>query len=108
MKLTIKHDTYGEITIHDKIPSEIMEMIGDVTSDFGKSTPFYYADIIKNEDATFTIKDLGIIKSESFNVGWMDNSKGSKNFVTLMVNRVSVGEFIAYPLGIISVNYNEQ
>lgn len=108
MKITIKHDTLGEITIHDKIPNEIMERVGTIVPDFSKIPTFYYADIIENEGGTFTIINLGQVKPETVNIGMKKYVGGSKSFITVITNKWNLSKLVVYPSGIVSVNYSDQ
>lgn len=104
-QIEINHPSFGNIIINSVIPEEIMQKIGDVTGDYSKSPVFYYSSIIKNEDGTFCIKNLMVIKPESVNVGWMENSKGNKTFITVIVNRKAGDNIVIYPRSILSVIY---
>lgn len=106
-KLTIAHNELGNIEINTEIPEHIQEQIGDTTEDYTNSPKFYHADISKLPDGTFDVRRLKVIKPDCVDTGWMNNSKGSKNFVTIIKN-ISISDKIqVYPKGIISVEYKD-
>lgn len=105
-QISIKHPEQGEIQIHTSIPKDIGETIGDVVSDYSKGCPFYHAKVVKNEDETFSIDNLKVIKPDSVRVGWMENSKGKKTFITVVKNIPLGDNVVIYPNGVISVGYN--
>jgi len=106
-QINIKHPKLGEIEIYSEIPNNILQRIGDVTFDYSKELLFYHADITKNNDGTFDIKNLSVIMPESINVGHMDNKKGCKNFITVITNRRISKDITVYPSSILSVIYNQ-
>jgi len=104
-QIHIKHPALGEIIVNGLIEKEINEQIGDISDDFSKYPQYYHAKISKNEDGTFYIQNFGVIKPEGINVGFMDNSKGSKTFVTIITNRKAGDDIMIYPSAIMSVTY---
>lgn len=102
----IKHPNLGEIIIHGEISKEIEEQIGDVTNDYSKTPIYYHAQITKNENETFNIKDFRVIKPEGLNIGTMNNSKGNKTFITVITNKKAGNEITIYPSAVLSVEYN--
>jgi len=102
-QIHIKHPILGEIIVNGAIDKEISEKIGDILEDYSKYPEYYYADITKNEDGTFYLQKFCVIKPESINVGWMDNSKGQKNFITVVTNRNISDDIMIYPSAILSV-----
>jgi len=101
-QINIKHPTHGDIVVNASVPEEINESIGDVTHDFDK-TVFYHA-TIKETSKGFELNRFRVIKAESVNIGWMENSKGSKNYITVIKN-IDLDNITMYPSGIISVIY---
>jgi hypothetical protein len=80
-------------------------MIGDVVPDHSKTPHLYHADVVKNEDGTFCIEKLCLIKPDSVNVGWMTNNNLSKNYITVVKSITAGDDITIYPSGVISVNY---
>lgn len=105
-RIKINHPDHGEIEINASIRDDVSEMIGDTVNDYSKIPCFYYAKIVVNNDATFSISDLMVIKPASVNVGFMINSKGIKNYITVIKNIEAGDDITIYPSGIISVTYN--
>ena len=105
-QITIKHPTEGEITVHTSLPEEISEMIGDVVSDFDDSK-FYYGYVRKLKDGSFVITELKLVAPESFNVGFMDNSKGCKNFITVLKTKNIGDEYVFFQNGVVSVEFED-
>jgi hypothetical protein len=101
----VNHPKHGEIKIRTSIPSDINEMIGDVVSDYSKSPQLYHADVVENQDGTFDIKELKVIKPDKVGTGWMSNKKGNKNFITVIKNMPAGDDTTIYHAGVISVNY---
>ena len=97
-KLKIDYSGLGTIEIHTEMPNEIKEIIGEVSGDYSKYPCFYHAN--------FDIQNLMVIKPDSVNVGWMKNSKGNKNFITVIKNMQVGDDITIYPKGVISVVYN--
>tara|TARA_R110000796_G_scaffold73774_3_gene165754 strand:- start:1655 stop:2002 length:348 start_codon:yes stop_codon:yes gene_type:complete len=101
----IKHHELGVIKIRKSIPKDIEETIGDITFDGLRNPIIYHADIEKLKDNCFSFVNFRVIIPETVNVGWMNNSKGNKNFITVIKN-ISAGDaFIAYPSSILTVIY---
>lgn len=106
-QIQINHPQLGPIVINSTIDEETNKLIGTITNDYATYPNYYHAKIFRNEDKTFAIKDLGIIRPEKIIVGKMKTSFGSKNSVKIIVNR-KVGEDITvYPSGVFSVIYEE-
>lgn len=105
-QIHIKHPILGEIIVNGSIEKKISEQIGDISEDYSKYPEYYYSEITKNEDGTFFLQKFGIIKPEGLNVGWMDNSKGQKNFITVVTNRKAGDDIMIYPSAVMSVVYN--
>jgi len=105
-KLKIDYSGLGTIEIHTEIPKEMKEAVGDISSDYSKYPCFYHANITKTEDGTFEIQNLMVIKPDTVNVGWMENSKGNKNFITVIKNMQVGDDITVYPKGVVSVVYN--
>ncbi len=105
-KLKIEHSELGLMEVNTEIPKEVKEIVGDVASDYSKYPCFYHADITKTQDGNFEIKNLMVIKPDGVNVGWMENSKGNKNFITVIKNMKVGDDITVYPKGVISVIYN--
>jgi len=105
-KLKIDYSGLGTIEIYTEIPKEIKEVVGDVSSDYSKYPCFYHANITKTEEGNFDIQNLMVIKPDSVNVGWMENSKGTKNFINVIKNMQFGDDIVVYPRGVISVVYN--
>lgn len=105
-KIKIDYSGLGLIEVNTEIPKEIKEIVGDVTIDHTKQPCFYHANITKTQDGNFQINNLMVIKPESVNVGWMQNSKGNKNFITVIKNIKVDDNITVYPKGVISVVYN--
>jgi len=105
-QITIKHPELGEISINGSIEESIQDKIGDVTNDYSNELLFYHAEIQENNNQIFSIKNLNVIKPESINVGWMENKKGHKNFITIITNRKISEDINIYPLAVLSVIYN--
>jgi len=106
-EININHPDYGVIEISTSIPNDINELIGDVVGDCDKLPHLYHANVVKNEEGNFDISQLKVIKPEGVNVGWMQNSKGSKNFITVIKNTHVGDDITIYPSGVISVKYNQ-
>lgn len=101
----IHHKTFGDIVIHGHISKEVNEQIGNVVEDYIKRDIYYHCKITVNEDGTFNLRPIYVIKPESIIIGWMDNSKGNKNFITVMTNRKVSEQITIYPQSILSVTY---
>ena len=107
-QIEINHPNYGKIIISTSVPDNIEESIGDVVTYNSERLCLYYANVLKNEDGTFDIKGLRVIKPDSVNVGWMNNSKGNKNYIEVVKNMsMEDGDMTVYPNGILSVIYND-
>lgn len=106
-QITFKHPQLGIIEVNSTIPKEIMEQIGDVTDDYAKEPVFYYAAISKEDGGIFSVKRFGVIKPEGIVVGWMENQKGHKSFITVITNRDAGDNIQVYPAAIMSVVYEE-
>lgn len=106
-QISIKHPELGDIEINSTIQKQVADKIGDVAEDYTRECLFYYSDINKNEDGTFDINKLMVIQPERLDVGWMNNSKGNKGFITVITNRVAGDDITIYPNAIMSVIYNE-
>lgn len=106
-QIHIKHPVLGEIVVNGTIKKKINEQIGDVTEDFSREPNYYYADITKNDDGTFFLERFGIIKPVSYNIGWMDNSKGIKNFIQVISNVKAGDDIMIYPSAVLSVTYTK-
>jgi hypothetical protein len=104
-KLEIEVSELGRITIHSELSKERNDLIGTLTHQYAKSPVHYYADIIKNEDGTFLIKDLKVVKPESIDVGWHRKSGQYSSSVTIITNRDVGKDITVYPKGVISVIY---
>lgn len=105
-EIQIKHPELGEIIIYSELAEGMNDQIGTITSDYSKYPCYYYANILKNADGTFTIKDLNVIKPEAINVGFMKTSSGGKGFITVITNRHIKGELVMYPSGVIYVKHD--
>lgn len=106
-QININHQILGNIIIHTFVPKDIKELIGDVVGDYSRDPEFYYSEIIMNKDGAFFIKNLRVIRPENINVGWMDNSKGVKNFITVITDREAGDDILIYPPAIYSVIYED-
>ena len=109
VSISIIHPTLGDITVNTSVPKDIQEKIGDVLLDFCRTTPFYCGRVGKNSDGMFSLNGLMVVQSEKIDVGWMNNSKGNKTFITVMTNKPADIGFIhlIYPNAIKSVCYEE-
>lgn len=101
----IHDEMLGCILIHGRILKEVNEQIGNVVEDYLKHDIYYHSKITANEDGTFNLGSIYAIKPESIIVGWMDNSKGNKNFITVITNRKVSEQITIYPQSILSVTY---
>jgi hypothetical protein len=105
-QISIKHTELGEIQIYSEIPNHIQQQIGDVVRDYSKGILFYHAEIEKNDDGTFKIMNLSVVRNECIIIGYMNNDKGVKNFITVVTNKKISDDFVVYPIAILSVIYN--
>tara|TARA_R110000824_G_scaffold187984_3_gene369285 strand:+ start:1425 stop:1760 length:336 start_codon:yes stop_codon:yes gene_type:complete len=106
--IQIKHHELGVIKISTSITKEIEESIGDTTFDYRTEPILYLADIEKLKDNTFSFVNFRVIIPKTVNIGYMNNSKGNKNFITVIKN-ISAGDaFTAYPSAILTVIYNKK
>jgi hypothetical protein len=105
-KIEINHSELGLIEINTSIPKDIKENVGDVLDPNSKYKCFFHAEVQKNEDGTFDIRKLKVITPESVNVGWMENSKGRGNYITVIKNIFAGDDITIYPNGVLSVTYN--
>lgn len=106
-QIKFNHPDLGVIAVNDSIPIEINETIGNVVEDYSKVIEYYHANIAPNNDGTFVITDLKLIAPFALNIGWFKNSKGNKNFITVISNRSVSSNIIAYPASIHSVIYHD-
>jgi hypothetical protein len=104
-QIQIKHPSLGEIVINTSIPDFIQERIGDVVEDYSKGLQHYHAEVSTENKELFSIKNLCLISYEPINIGWMQNSKGNKNFITVITNKLVCENIDVYSAGVISVNY---
>ncbi len=104
---TLKADFIGlgVIEVNTEIPNKISEYIGEVTRDYATEPCFYHATIKKTEEGNFSVKSLMVIKPIAVNVGWMENSKGNKNFITVIQNTTLIEKCTIYPNAVKSVVY---
>lgn len=102
-QINIKHPILGDIAIYSTIPDNIQQKIGDVVLDYSKTPLLYHSKIVPNDDNTFSIIDLMVIKPEAINIGHMNNSKGIKNFITVITNKIVCDDVCIYPSAIMSV-----
>ena len=107
-QIQIKHPSLGEIVVNSGIEKDIAEQIGDICSDYSNEPLYYCANISKNEDETFSLKNLHVIRPEGIHIGWMKNSKGEKNFITVVTNKKAADDITVYPSAVLSVIYEEQ
>ncbi len=105
--IQINHSKLGIIDINTKIPNDINEYIGDVVDDYGCGLKFYHASVSIKEDGGFDIKNLSVIKPDSVNIGFMNNSKGIKNFISVVKNMHVDDSITVYPSAILSVIYEK-
>jgi hypothetical protein len=102
-RISIKDPNLGEITIHSELPQEVNDKIGTIAYDFAKDK-FYFADIKKNENEVFEIRELRVVMPKGFNVGFHNTSGGSKNYTNLYVNHF-IGNFDLFQNAVVSVKY---
>lgn len=106
-QITIKHSSFGEITIHSEIDQKHNDLIGKF-GDGIKGLKYFNGNVLKNEDETFSIIDLKLLQSQNVNVGWYKTSGGSSNFVRLFMNKpVSGNDLLIYPNAVLSVIFKE-
>lgn len=106
-QISIKHPVTGEIIIHSEVDEKYNDLIGKFGDGGGKNGLKYYnGNICENENGTFLITDLKVLKSESFNVGWHKTNGGSKNFIDIFTNKhVPEDSLVIYPNAVLSVIY---
>jgi len=103
--ITVEHPQLGKITVNSEIPQEVNDLIGTITHDFSKDSGYYHGDIVANDNGTFHIRNLCVVKPESISVGFMKTGLGSKTFVTLFTNRNVSDDITFYPSGVCSATY---
>jgi len=104
-QIQIKHPILGEILINTSIYDFIHERIGDVIPDYSKELEYYHAEVKTEDKEKFTIKNLYRISPEAINVGFMQNKKGNKNFITVITNRKASEDLDIYSSSVLSVAY---
>lgn len=104
-QIKIKHPNCGEILINTSIPDSIQERIGDVVRDYSEEVKYYHAKTITEDKEKFVIKDLCVITEEPINIGFMHNSKGIQNFITVITNRLIDKSIDIYPSAVMAVSY---
>lgn len=107
--INISHPTKGNIVVFQSeavIKGEFGAMIGDVVTDHSPIPYIYHAKITKNKDNYFNIIDLKVIKPDAVIVGFMDNSKGCQNYITVIKNIDVTESMMVFPSGVLSVTYS--
>ena len=105
-QIEIKHHKLGDIVINTSVSDDMNNSIGTIVRDFSKEPCFYHAHVYKNEDGSFDIQQLRLIKPDTVNIGSMKMSWGSKNYITVIKNMYTDNEdFTVYPSGVLSVVY---
>jgi hypothetical protein len=105
-QIQFNHPQLGMIVVNSSVDKEINDMIGTITDDYAKYPMYYHANVFKNNDGTFEIKELKIIKPECIIVGMIKTQIGCKNHVNLITNKKASEDIVVYPSGVISVSYN--
>ena len=105
-EIQIIHPQLGKIIIHSELEEEMNNQIGKTTADHQKYPIYYYADITKNGDGTFTIRNFHVIKPEAIDVGYRKIPSGGKSFITVITNRWIKGDLVVYPSGVIYAKYH--
>lgn len=108
-QITIKHPSLGEITIHTEIDQKYNDLIGKFGDGGGvKGLKYFNGHVLENEDKTFSIVDLNLLQSKDVNVGWYKTNGGSRNFVSLFMNKpIEEHLLVIYPSAVLSVVYKE-
>ena len=107
-QITIKHHSFGEITIHTEIEQKYYEKIGQPGDGGGiKGIKHFNGNVFENENGTFSIKNLLLFQSKNFIVGWHRQGVGvQSSSVYLYVNLpVDDNNFVIYPNAVLSVVY---
>lgn len=105
-QLAIKHPELGEITIHSKVPHELMQQVGTVVAHYSKINPFFSGRIWDNEDGSFTIQYLRMVQTENIGVGEKIDGSSIQGGVTMITNKRVDNEsdrIKIYPSGVLSV-----
>lgn len=101
--MVIIHPKFGNIEVFNGLTEEDNKIIGERVSDYADEPYMYYGDISLNDDGTYNIIRLGVIKPGRVEVGSIKIGNTYTSSINVFKNIKLEEKLLMYPNGVVSV-----